>query len=155
MTEALIAILALLAGLGAGYLIRQQMSNTRANSAEAKAEKRLAEAELEAQQMIRTSTAVGMDEVESIRRKAAEDAEARREELSRREQGLDQRDQAVEAKAQSIDRRVAEGEELKATLRKEVDEVERRLVDLGEERQLLDAAVSVQRRELERAGIPP
>lgn len=159
MTEALIAILALVAGFLVGYVVRLQMSNARASSAEAKAEKRLAEAELEAEQLLRKSTTEGRDQIEQARRRSEQEFEARREELTRREQGLDQRDQTLEqrdqtldTKAQGIDRRSAEAEELKADLRDKAEEAERRLVDLDEERQLLDAAASVQRRELERVA---
>jgi ribonuclease Y len=138
MNEALIAILALAAGIGIGFVVRLAIGTSRLQSAEARAQKVLLEAEREAEAQSRTALSELRQELAAMRKEAEEDVRLRREEIGRQERRLTQREEAAEAKLAELDRRSAE--------------IDDRDAHLEEVRQQLMKAAERQKRELERVA---
>jgi ribonucrease Y len=135
MTQALIATLALLVGIAAGILIRRTLGASKVQSAESLAEKRLVEAEREAETVVRQALVEVKEEIAAMRRDAEEDIRVRREELKRLEEREAKKEEALDARLADAGRR---GEEL-----------DRRDRHLEKVRRDLAVAVEKKRAELE------
>ncbi|HZD78438.1 MAG TPA: ribonuclease Y [Actinomycetota bacterium] len=115
----------LIAGLGAavggiafGYLMRQAIGQSRAETAESKAQKMVLEAEREAEKVVREALVEVKDEIGGMRREAEQDIRTRREEVKRQEQRLAQKEENLERKVGDLDRRVADLDDRDAKLQK-------------------------------------
>jgi ribonuclease Y len=135
MIEAVVGILALLVGVGAGFLIRKAVGSSRVQSAETLAEKRLVEADREAETKVRQALVEVKEEIAGMRREAEEDVRTRREEIRRQEERLTHKEELLDKKLAEVERRS--------------QEVERRDRSLVRLRQDLEESLEASRRELE------
>ncbi|HEX9123442.1 MAG TPA: ribonuclease Y [Actinomycetota bacterium] len=122
-------------GIAFGYLMRQAIGQSRAQTAEAKARKVMLEAEREAEKLVREALVEVKEEIGGMRRDAEQDIRARREEVKRGEQRLGQKEETLERKLSDIDRRVGE-----------LDDRDRKLQQV---RQQLEQAADQHRAQLE------
>jgi ribonuclease Y len=134
----LIAIVAVLVGVIVTLVGRRAIVAKRVESAEGRAERLVADAELEAEKKVRTSLAEVKDEIAAMRREAEEDLRSRRDEVKRIEERLNRREEALEARA--------------AELRKHQDELETVGQNLARFKAQLERSGEEQRRELERVA---
>jgi ribonuclease Y len=133
--EAIVGVAALLVGIPAGIVIYRAIVGSRVSSAESLAERRLVEADREAETKVRQALVEVKEEIAAMRREAEEDVRTRREEMRRQEERLAQ-------KEESLDRRLGESQ-------KRVDELDRRDGQLEKARKDLTLAVERKRSELE------
>jgi len=112
-------------GVGIGYLIRQMIATSRVQSAEARAQKLLLDAEREAEGVVRQSLREVKEEIAAMRREAEADIRARREELKRNEERLAQREETLERKLSEVERRAKELEDRDRKLRRVREELEK------------------------------
>ena len=108
MEAAVVGVLALAVGGAIGFLVRKAVARSRAESAEAKAQKVVLDAELEAERLTRGALVEAQDEVVALRREAEEDLRSRREEIKRQEERLAQKEIAVDKKVDELEHRVTE-----------------------------------------------
>jgi ribonuclease Y len=132
------AILALIAGVAIGLVVRRMVVSDRVRTAELRAAKVVADAELEAETKVRHSLLEVKDEIAAMRREAEEDLRTRREEIRKGEERLTRRQESVEAQA--------------AGLHKREEELERLGSQLARLRSQLEHAGEEHRKELERVG---
>ena len=116
MVPAIVGILALLAGIGVGVLVRTAVGRTRADSAEARAQRTVLEAEREAERITREALVEARDEIGALRREAEEELRTRREETKRQEARLGQREETLESKLEEVQRRADELDDRDRTL---------------------------------------
>lgn len=133
--EALIGIIALLAGVAVGYLARHSIGAARAGSAEKRAGELLESVQREADTKRRELVTEAKDEALKIRQEAEREAKKRAEDLERREARLNQRDESLDR----LSRRL-EGKE-KALTESESE--------LGQMRSKLQSSLEQHQRELE------
>ncbi|MGH2572248.1 MAG: ribonuclease Y [Actinomycetota bacterium] len=138
METALVAMLALLAGVAGGYIARKIIISRRVDSAETRAAKVVAEAEVEAETRVRQALVEVKEEISSIRREAEEDVRVRRGEVRRNEERVLRREESVEAKLSELQSR-------EQRLERADKEVERLRTDL-------ERSVADRQRELERVS---
>ncbi len=138
MTTALVAVLALVAGLAVGFAARKAMVARRLDTAEARAEKLVAEAELEAETRVRQALVEVKEEISAMRKEAEEDVRLRREEIKRNEDRITRQEQQLDGKLQEVTSR-----------EQRLDRTEKELERLREE---ISSAATEQRRELERVS---
>ena len=98
-------VLALVAGIAAGWLVRRSFVSGRVESAEARAARTVADAEREAETRVRSALAEVKDEIAAMRREAEEDIRARREEARARDEALARREQSIDARLTELDQR--------------------------------------------------
>jgi ribonuclease Y len=106
--EAVVGVVALLAGVAIGFAVRKALAQSKAESAEARAQKVVLEAEREAERLTREALVEARDEIGALRRESEEDLRSRREEVKRQEARFAQKEQSVDRKLEDIDRRSAE-----------------------------------------------
>ena len=123
--EWLIAALAVPLAFAGGFLVRKFLATTRTQSAEAKAERLVLDAEREAETKVRTSLLEVKEEIASMRREAEEDVRLRREEvkreqerLSRRDEQLDRRDSELGGREADVEKRERHLERVRSDLEK-------------------------------------
>ncbi|HYX79315.1 MAG TPA: Rnase Y domain-containing protein, partial [Actinomycetota bacterium] len=116
MVPAIVGILALLVGIGVGILVRTAVGRTRADSAEARAQRTVLEAEREAERITREALVEARDEIGALRREAEEELRTRREETKRQEARLGQREETLESKLEEVQRRADELDDRDRTL---------------------------------------
>ena len=116
MDAVVVGVVALAAGFGVGFLVRKVLGQTQAESAEARAQKVILEAEREAERLTREALVEAKDEIGAIRRDTEEEFRTRREEVKRQEERLSQKDQAAEAKIDELGRRAEELDDRDRTL---------------------------------------
>ena len=116
MVPAIVGVLALLAGIGVGVLVRTAVGRTRADSAEARAQRTVLEAEREAERITREALVQARDEIGALRREAEEELRTRREETKRQEARLGQREETLESKLEEVQRRADELDDRDRTL---------------------------------------
>jgi ribonuclease Y len=116
MVPAIVGILALLVGIGVGVLVRTAVGRTRADSAEARAQRTVLEAEREAERITREALVEARDEIGALRREAEEELRTRREETKRQEARLGQREETLESKLEEVQRRADELDDRDRTL---------------------------------------
>jgi ribonuclease Y len=118
-------VAAILGGVGIGYLIRKMIGTTRVQSAEARAQKLLLDAEREAESVVRQSLREVKEEIAAMRREAEADIRGRREELKRGEERLAQREQTLDRKLAEVEERTRELDDRDRTLRRVREELEK------------------------------
>jgi ribonuclease Y len=138
MDAVVVGLVALAAGFGVGFLVRKVLAQTQAESAEARAQKVILEAEREAERLTREALVEAKDEIGALRRDTEEEFRTRREEVKRLEERLSQKDQAAEAKIDELGRRA--------------DELDDRDRTLQMVRQQLEHAAEQHRRRLEQVA---
>ena len=138
MTTALVAVLALSAGLAVGFVARKAVVTRRLETAEGRAAKLVADAELEAETRVRESLVEVKQEISAMRKEAEEDVRLRREEVKQNESRLNRREQQLDGTLQEL-----------AAREQRVGRSEKELEGLHEE---VLRSVTEQRRELERIG---
>ena len=140
MVPVVVGILALAAGIAAGFYIRKTQAASNAQSIEARAQKTMLEAEREADATRVRALQESRDEAATIRREAEEDVRSRREEVARLEGRIGEEEAEL--------RKRAAGLESKATELQERDE------KLQYVREQLERATEQHRAQLERiAGL--
>jgi ribonuclease Y len=132
----LAAVIALIAGVAIGAMVRKAVVSKRTRSAEGIAIKLVADAELEAERKVESSLAEVRADITAMRREAEADLRARREENARTEDRLNRREESLETRS--------------AELRKHQQELEKVGQNLVRFKAQLDAFGDQQRRELER-----
>ncbi len=138
MTTALVAVLALVAGLAVGFAARKAMVARRFQTAEARAAKLVADAELEAESRVQQALVEVKQEISAMRKEAEQDVRLRREEVKRNEERLTRREEQLDGKLQELSSR----EERLGRTEKELERL----------REEISRAAVEQRRELERVG---
>ena len=108
MDAVVVGLVALALGFGVGFLVRKVLAQTQAESAEARAQKVILEAEREAERLTREALVEAKDEIGALRKETEEEFRNRREEVKRQEERLAQREQAAEAKGAELGRRAGE-----------------------------------------------
>ena len=116
MDAVVVGLVALAAGFGVGFLVRKVLGQTQAESAEARAQKVILEAEREAERLTREALVEAKDEIGALRKDTEEEFRTRREEVKRLEERLSQKDQAAEAKIDELGRRAEELDDRDRTL---------------------------------------
>jgi ribonuclease Y len=126
------------AGAAAALVARKSFVSKRIESAEARAAKMVADAEVEAEIKVRQALVEVKEEIAAMRRDAEEDVRLRREEVQRTEERLARREGVLEAKLAELADREAR---IQQTSR-----------EVGAMRQQLEQAVGEHRHELERVS---
>ena len=116
MDAVVVGVVALAVGFGVGFLVRKVLAQSQAESAEARAQKVILEAEREAERLTREALVEAKDEIGALRKDTEEEFRNRREEVKRQEERLSQKDQAAEAKIDELGRRAEELEDRDRTL---------------------------------------
>jgi len=116
MTPVIVGVVALIAGVAAGFLYRANMAKSSARTLEAQAQQTLVQAEQEAAQTLRRSLEEAKAESAQIRREAEEDVKARRDEIARLERRISGSEDEVRSRTQKLDARATELEERDARL---------------------------------------
>jgi len=106
--EAVVGVVALVAGVAIGFVVRMSVARNQAQSAESRAQKVVLEAEREAERLTREALAGVKDEVGGLRRETEEELRSRREEVKRQEERLTQKERSVDAKLDENERRSEE-----------------------------------------------
>ena len=138
MTIALVAVLALVAGLAVGFAARKAIMARRLETAESRAAKLVADAELEAEGLVRQALVEVKQEISAMRKEAEEDVRLRREEIKKNEDRLTRREEQTDAKLQEL-----------SSKEQRLGGTENELERLREE---VTQAATEQRRELERVS---
>jgi ribonuclease Y len=108
MVPAIVGAVALALGVGIGFVVRKTIAQSQAQSAEARAQKVILEAEREAERLTLEALVQARDEIGALRREGEEDLRTRREETKRIEGRLAQREETLERKVNEAERRVEE-----------------------------------------------
>jgi ribonucrease Y len=101
----LFVALALVAGVGAGFVVYKLFAASRVQTAETRAQKLVLDAEREAQTKVQEALVEVKQEIAAMRREAEEDIRTRREEIKRQEERLSRREDGVEHKQSELNRR--------------------------------------------------
>ncbi|NCO05213.1 MAG: ribonuclease Y [Candidatus Magasanikbacteria bacterium] len=101
MTSLIVAIIAAAVGVGIGYVLRKQIAQTRANSVEALAEKRLVEAKNKEQDLILKAKERAIKIIDD----AKKDEEERRKEFRDIQNRLNQKENTLEQKVDQFEKR--------------------------------------------------
>ncbi len=119
--EILVGLLAGVAGVALGFGARRLLISNRLRTAEARAVKLVADAELEAETKVRQALLEVKEEIAATRRDAEDDVRVRREEVRRHEQRLIKREETIDSKLtefsereRAIERSEREVEKLRA-----------------------------------------
>ena len=130
----LFVALALVAGVGAGFVIYKLFAASRVQTAETRAQKLVLDAEREAQTKVQQALVEVKQEIGAMRREAEEDIRARREEikrleerLARREDGAEHKQSELDRKDQDLQRRDADLERIRGQLQKAAEQHQREL----------------------------
>jgi ribonuclease Y len=108
METALVGTLALALGVGVGFLVRKTIAQSQAQSAEARAQKVVLEAEREGERLSREALVEAKEEIGVLRREAEESLRSRREEVERQEQRLVQKEGSLDGQSAELERRAEE-----------------------------------------------
>jgi ribonuclease Y len=109
-------VLGLIAGVGAGYLIRKSMAEKEVGSAEARARMLLHEAERNAESAKREALVEAKDEIHRMRQEAEADIKVRRAEIEKKEDRIAQRETILDSRANSLDRKEQSVEDREAAV---------------------------------------
>ncbi len=124
MMTALYVVVALAAGLAAGYFIRRALAGSRAATAEREAERLVRDARREAETILKEARLEAKEEVHKVRSEVEEELRERRAELAGAEQRMIQREEQLEARAVEQDRRDQSLRDREANIEKLTEEVE-------------------------------
>ena len=145
MTAVIVGVVALIAGVAAGFLIRTIMARSSATTLERQAQQKLVQADQklvasqeDAAQTLRKAIEDAKVDASQIRRDAEEDVKARRDEIARLERRISETEDELRARTRKLDDRV-----LELTERDE---------KLQEVRARLEKAAEQQRIQLERVA---
>ncbi|MDP8956111.1 MAG: ribonuclease Y [Actinomycetota bacterium] len=122
--ELLVGVLAGVVGVALGFGARRLLISSRLRTAEARAVKLIADAELEAETKVREALLEVKEEIAATRREAEEDVRLRREEVRRHEQRLIKREETLDSKLAEFserERAIERNEREVAKMRAEVD----------------------------------
>ncbi|MGZ8571847.1 MAG: ribonuclease Y [Actinomycetota bacterium] len=115
MTPVIVGVVALIVGVGAGFLIRANMARSSSRSIEVQAQsklvqadQKLSQAEQESAQTLRKSLEDAKSDAAQIRKEAEEDVKARREEITRLERRISDADADIRARTEKLGAREAE-----------------------------------------------
>jgi ribonuclease Y len=148
MGSAFAVVVVLLAGVVLGFLIRAAFAQTKALSAESRAQKVILEAEREAEKLTRQALGEVKDEIGGMRREAEQEVRSRREEMKRSEQRLTQKEEAIEKKLADVESRATEMDDRDKKLQK----VRQQLEQAAEQhRQQLEAVARMTSQEAREA----
>src|SRR5438034_2178890 len=148
MGSAFAVVVVLLAGVVLGFLIRAAFAQTKALSAESRAQKVILEAEREAEKLTREALGEVKDEIGGMRREAEQEVRSRREEMKRSEQRLTQKEEAIEKKLSDVETRSTEMDDRDKKLQK----VRQQLEQAAEQhRQQLEAVARMTSQEAREA----
>ncbi len=148
MGSAFAVVVVLLAGVVLGFLIRAAFAQTKALSAESRAQKVILEAEREAEKLTREALGEVKDEIGGMRREAEQEVRSRREEMKRSEQRLTQKEEAIENKLADVETRSTEMDDRDKKLQK----VRQQLEQAAEQhRQQLEAVARMTSQEAREA----
>ncbi len=118
MGSAFVVIMVFVSGVALGFLIRAAFAQTKALSAESRAQKVILEAEREAEKLTREALGEVKDEIGGMRREAEQEVRSRREEMKRSEQRLTQKEEAIEKKLEDVETRATEMDDRDKKLQK-------------------------------------
>jgi ribonucrease Y len=138
MEMAVVALLTLVVGVGAGLVARRVFATSRIETAESRAAKLVADAERQAETVVRQALVEVKEEISAMRREAEEDVRLRREEVRRNEERLSKREHSIDSKLGEL-----EGKE------RQIQDVNHRL---GRLRAELEKSAERHRGELERVS---
>jgi ribonuclease Y len=134
VTPVIVGIVALLVGVGAGFLIRSRMAKSGARTIEAQAHQKLSQAQQDAEQVrrqaeqvlvqseqdaaqtLRRSLEEAKADASQIRREAEEDVKARRDEIARLERRISEAEDEIRTRTTRLEARAQELEERDHTL---------------------------------------
>ncbi len=143
-----VVIMVFLSGVALGFLIRAAFAQTKALSAESRAQKVILEAEREAEKLTREALGEVKDEISGMRREAEQEVRSRREEMKRSEQRLTQKEEAIEKKLADVETRSTEMDDRDKKLQK----VRQQLEQAAEQhRQQLEAVARMTSQEAKEA----
>jgi ribonuclease Y len=132
MAAIITGIIALIAGVAAGYLIRQTMGKVKANTDEDQAKRLLVDSKREAETILKEAEVSAKAEVLKARDEFEKSTKSRRKELAAieervgiRETNLDRKVALIDKKESAIDLKIAEVELQKSTLKDEREKVSR------------------------------
>src|SRR6266511_4080419 len=125
MGYAFVVIMVFVSGVALGFLIRAAFAQTKALSAESRAQKVILEAEREAERLTREALGEVKDEISGMRREAEQEVRSRREEMKRSEQRLSQKEEAIEKKLADVETRATEMDDRDTKLQKVRQQLER------------------------------
>jgi ribonucrease Y len=138
MMTVVAAVFALAVGLAGGFLARKALVSKGMTTAEARAAKLMADAEMAAETKVRTSLDEVRQEISAMRKEAEQDIRLRRQEIKGLEDRLTKREESAEAKLAELQAR-----------EQKLEQAGRAAEELREE---LARTVGEQRRELERVS---
>ncbi|MFH0830696.1 MAG: ribonuclease Y [Parcubacteria group bacterium] len=138
--EILIGVLGLAIGVGAGYLVRQQLASKKAAGAEQQAHKVLSAAKEQEQKLLLEAKERSLKLIEE----AKQEEKLRRDKITQLEERLEKRESALEQKIEAADK---ERQDLTAQ-KKRLDELHDKL--LGEQTTALAKVDQVKQQQLER-----
>jgi len=138
--EILIGVIALAVGVGAGFVVRQQMSGKKASGAEQQANKMLEQAKSKEHEMLLKAKEQSLKVLEDAKR----EERSIREKVIQLEQRLEKREESLEQKIEAAE---AERQDL-MTKKKQLQEVQDKL--LGEQQAALAKVDAVKAQQLER-----
>jgi ribonuclease Y len=138
MITVIVAVLALAVGAAVSLAAYRLLAAQRVDTAEHRAARLLAEAELEKETKVRQALIEVKEEISAMRREAEEDLRTRRDEIKRGEERLGRREEALDGKAAELQ-----------TREREVERLDRGLAAMRSE---LEQAVAERRGELERVS---
>jgi ribonucrease Y len=118
MAPVIAGVVALVVGIAIGFVVRKTMAQSRAQSAESRAQKVVLDAEREAEHVVRTALVEVKEEIGAMRREAEEEIRTRREELKRQEARLGQKEEGLEHKLEELERRSGEMDDRDQQLQK-------------------------------------
>jgi len=148
MGSAFVVIMVFVSGVALGFLIRAAFAQTKALSAESRAQKVILEAEREAEKLTREALGEVKDEISGMRREAEQEVRSRREEMKRSEQRLTQKEEAIEKKLADVETRSTEMDDRDKKLQK----VRQQLEQAAEQhRQQLEAVARMTSQEAKEA----
>jgi ribonuclease Y len=134
MMTVIAAVLALAVGLAGGFVARKALVSRRMTTAEARAAKLMADAEMAAETKVRTSLDEVRQEISAMRKEAEQDIRLRRQEikgleerLTRREVSADAKHTELQAREQKLEQAGKAAEELRGELARIVAEQRREL----------------------------
>jgi ribonucrease Y len=125
MTEVLVGIAGLVIGVGIGFLVRKAVATSQVHSAEARAQRVVLDAQVEAKTVMKQSLVDGNEQIAALRREAEEDIRARREEIQRQERRVADKEESLEGKLSELERRSGEMDDRDRTLQHVREELER------------------------------
>jgi ribonuclease Y len=98
-------VIALVVGIGVGYVVRRYLATSRLAGAEREAEKLLRDARREAETTLKEARIEAKEEEHRVRAEVEEEVRERRNELTKSEQRVTQREEQLEARAAELDSR--------------------------------------------------